>query len=169
MQKVQDKRKVVLSLLVIPLVVALDQISKLWVRANSPQIELLPDLLNIVHVENRGAAFGLFDNQTLFLVAVGIISLVVIVLILRYLSPATILSIVSVSLILGGAVGNLIDRISRGSVTDFIEFHVQDVFLWPAFNFADSFVVIGTLTFILSLFQNGFFSKNYKQGYKDGD
>jgi signal peptidase II len=169
MQKVQDKRKVVLSLLVIPLVVALDQISKLWVRANSPQIELLPDLLNLVHVENRGAAFGLFDNQTLFLVAVGIISLVVIVLILRYLSPATILSIVSVSLILGGAVGNLIDRISRGSVTDFIEFHVQDVFLWPAFNFADSFVVIGTLTFILSLFQNGFFSKNYKQGYKDGD
>jgi len=167
MRRVQDKRKVVLSLLVTFLVVVLDQLSKLWIRTNSPQIELLPGLLNLVHVENSGASFGLFANQTLFLIAVGAISLVVIALILRYLSPATTLSIVSVSLILGGAIGNLIDRLCSGSVTDFIEFHIQDVFIWPAFNFADSAIVIGIFMFILSLFRDGFFSKVYEHGHGD--
>ena len=167
MLRVQDKRKVALSLLVVFLVVVLDQLSKLWIRANSPQIELLPGLLNLVHVENSGAAFGLFVNQTLFLIVVGVISLVVIALILRYLSPATTLSIVSVSLILGGAIGNLIDRLCSGSVTDFIEFHIQDVFIWPAFNFADSAVVVGIIIFIISLFRSGFFSKMYEHGCGD--
>jgi len=169
MQKGQDKGKIALSLLVTSLVVLFDQLSKLWVRANSPQMELLPGFLNLVHLENYGASFGLFANQTFLLITITIASLVVILMFLHHLSPSRTLSIVSVGLILGGAVGNLIDRLRCGCVTDFIEIHIQHIFYWPAFNLADSAIVIGIILFIFSLYQSGLFKKIYKHGHKSAD
>jgi len=158
--------KMALSLGVAALVVTLDQLSKLWIRANSPRMELLPGFLDLVHVENYGSAFGLLANQTFLLITITIASLLIILLFLRYLSPATTLGIVSIGLILGGAVGNLIDRLRFGCVTDFIDFHLQNLFHWPAFNLADTAIVIGIFTFIYSLYRAEVFRKVYEHNHK---
>ena len=165
MRKEQDRRKITLSLLVATLVVLLDQLTKLWVRTNSPQVELLPGFLDLISVPpNYGAAFGLLANQTFLLIAITIASIVIILLLLRYLSPATILSIVSIGLILGGAIGNLIDRLRFGYVVDFIDVHLGELFHWYTFNLADSAIVVGIFVFIYALYRSGLFSKAYEHG-----
>ena len=170
MRKGQDRRKIALSLLVAALAVVLDQASKAWVRANSLQIELLPGFLDFISVPpNYGAAFGLLANQTSLLIAVTITCLIVVLLLLRYLAPATILSIVSIGLILGGAIGNLIDRIRFGYVTDFIDIHLGDLFHWYTFNLADAAIVVGICTFIYSLHRSGLFSNVYEPRRRSKD
>lgn len=163
---VEERGKLGLFLFVVVLVLVLDQLSKLWVRANSPQIELLPGFLDLVHVENYGSAFGLLANQTFLLVTIGIASLLLILLFLRYLSPATTLGMLSIGLILGGAVGNLIDRLRFGHVTDFIDIHLGNLFHWPAFNIADAALTVGILTLIYSLYKSGVFRKTYEHNHK---
>jgi len=158
-----------LSFGVAALVVVLDQLSKLWVRANSPQLELLPGFLDLVHVENYGSAFGLLANQTFLLITVTVASLLIILFFLRYLSPATTLGIVSIGLILGGAVGNLIDRLRFSYVTDFIDIHLQNLFHWPAFNLADAAITVGIFIFIYSFYRAGLFRKGYEHGHKTKD
>jgi signal peptidase II len=108
----------------------------------------------------------LLANQTFLLIIVTIASLLAILLFLRYLSPATTLSIAFISLILGGAVGNLIDRLHLGYVTDFIDFRLWDNFHWPAFNFADAAITVGIFTFIYSLYLSGLFRKVYEHDRK---
>jgi signal peptidase II len=125
-------------------------------------MELLPGFLNLVYVKNYGSAFGLLANQTFLLITITIASLLIISLLLRYLSPATTLSIVSIGLILGGAIGNLIDRLRFGWVTDFIDIHLQNLFHWPAFNLADASITIGICLFIYSLYRSGLFKKAYE-------
>ena len=162
----EHRGKLRLFLIVAALVVALDQVSKLWIRANSPRIELLPGFLDLVHVENYGSAFGLLANQTFLLTTISIASLLIILLFLRYLSPATTLSMVSIGLILGGAVGNLIDRLRFGYVTDFIDIHLQNFFHWPAFNFADAAITVGIFTLLYSFYKSGLFRKAYEHNRK---
>jgi len=159
MQKEQNRKKIALSLPVAALVVALDQLSKLWVRNNLPEIELLPGFLDFIYVKNYGSAFGLLANQTFLLIAITIASIIIILLLLRYLSPVTNLSIVSIGLILGGALGNLIDRLRFGYVIDFIDVHLQNLFHWPTFNLADAAVVIGIFIFIYSIYRSSLLSK----------
>ncbi len=159
----------VLSLGIAALVVVLDQLSKLWIRANSPRMELLPGFLDLVHVENYGSVFGLLANQTFLLIIITLTSLFIILLFFRYLSPATTLGVVSISLILGGAVGNLIDRLRFGCVTDFVDVHLQNIFHWPAFNLADTAIVVGIFTFIYSLYRSGLFRKVYEHEHKTKD
>jgi len=169
MQKEQDRRKIVISLLVAASVVALDQLSKLWIKNNPHGVELLPGFLDFVYVENYGSAFGLFANQTFILITIIVISLIIILLFLYLSSPATTLSIVAVGLILGGALGNLIDRLQYGYVTDFIDVHLQNLYHWYTFNLADTAIVIGILTFIYSLYRSGLFNKAYKNGHRSKD
>jgi len=155
--------KLGLFVIVVALVVVLDQISKLWVRTNSPQIELLPGFLNLIHVENYGSAFGLFANQTFLLIAISLVCLLIILIFLRYLAPATTLSLVAIALILGGAIGNLIDRLRFGYVTDFIDIHLQNLIHWPAFNIADAAITVGITTLLFSFYKSGVFRKAYEQ------
>ena len=169
MQKEQDRRKTLLFPLVAALVVALDQLSKLWVRNNPHGVELLPGFLDFVYVENYGASFGLFANQTFLLTTITVASLIIILLFLRLLSPVTTLSIVAVGLIFGGALGNLIDRLRYGYVTDFIDIHLQNLYHWYTFNLADAAIVIGISTFIYSLYRSGLFSKAYKHERRSKD
>ena len=175
MQKGQDslpKARMAVSLGVAALVVALVRLGDR--REANPdllQMELLPGFLDLISVDpNSGCVFGLLANQTFLLITITIASLLVILLFLRYLSPATTLGIVSIGLILGGAVGNLIDRLRFDCVTDFIHIHIHNLLDWPyIFNLADTAIVIGTFTFIYSLYRAGLFRKVYEHDHKTKD
>lgn len=123
-------------------VLFLDQLSKFlaasFLQLNTPVV-LIKNFLNLSLVHNRGAAFGILKNQLFMFV---IISLVAIALILYHLKDKkkSILSSISLSLILGGAAGNLIDRLRFGFVIDFLDFRI-----WPVFNLADSAITIGVV------------------------
>lgn len=136
------------------LVVLLDQLTKLWVRSSMALGDSIPvlgrDFFRLTHVENSGVAFGI---QTLgvpiLIVFNAIASLVLIIVLLRssQAGPARYPRLVEISLalILGGALGNLIDRVLFGYVTDFLDFDFPDFIMtrWPVFNVADSAVTIG--------------------------
>jgi signal peptidase II len=156
-------------LIVAALVVILDQLSKLWVRDNLPQIakiELLPGFLDLVHVENTGAIFGLFSNHTEVFTALGIAGLVIILVFLYYFSPATTMGMLSFALILGGVVGNLIDRLRLGYVIDFISIHLQELFYWPPFNIADAAMTVGIFMLIYYFYKSGVFRKAYERNHR---
>jgi signal peptidase II len=135
------------------LVVSVDQLSKLWIELNLKIGESLPEagFFRLTHIHNTGASFGLFQNQNLVLTVIGVIGIGVLLFLVifmyrrcHFLSTASVK--ISLGLILGGMVGNLIDRLSSGYVTDFIDFS-----FWPAFNVADSAVVIGAIVLAYSL------------------
>jgi signal peptidase II len=130
------------------LVVALDQVTKYVVRANLALGESFPDEgpVRITYVTNTGAAFGILQGQTLFLMVTTFFGLAAILL--YYLYPPMEHGILrlALGLQLGGAVGNLVDRVRVGRVTDFI-----DVGPWPNFNVADSSIVVG-VTIIMAFF-----------------
>jgi len=164
----RQRRKLSLFLIVAALVVALDQLSKLWVRTYLELGESLPIIgrLSLTYVKNTGSAFGLLANQTFLLIIVGIASLLIILLFLRYLSQVTTLSMVSIGLIWGGAVGNLIDRLRFGYVIDFIDFRLWGSFHWPAFNIADAAITVGVFVLIYSFCKSGVFRKEYERNHR---
>ena len=127
------------------LVVALDQVTKYVVRANLALGESFPDEgpVRITYVTNTGAAFGILQGQTLFLMVTTFFGLAAILL--YYLYPPMEHGILrlALGLQLGGAVGNLADRVRVGKVTDFI-----DIGPWPNFNLADSSIVVGVAIII---------------------
>ena len=139
-------------LLIAAFVVATDQLSKLWIRANLLPDESLPEMgiLTITHAQNTGAAFGLFTNQAFLLTLIAIVGLIVILLFYHHLPQSGILSTVALGLVFGGALGNLIDRIRLGQVTDFIYIRLWNNFYWPAFNIADSAITTGVI--VLAVF-----------------
>jgi len=138
-----------------------DQLSKIWIRANLLRGQSLFDIgfLQISHVHNTGAAFGLFPDQSLVLTIIGVVGVVAILLCV-FLSHRRLpfidnmLSKSALGLVLGGTVGNLIDRFRFGYVTDFIDFRV-----WPVFNVADSAVTIGVIIFAYSILRSAQVSK----------
>jgi signal peptidase II len=161
-------KRATLCLLVIASIVASDQLSKLWIRTNLAIGESLPLIgrLSLIHINNTGSAFGLLANQTFLIIIISIAALLFILLFLRYLSPATTLSIVAIGLLMGGAAGNLIDRLRFGSVTDFIYFRLWGNFHWPAFNISDASIVVGVCILIYSFYRSGIFAKAYERSDK---
>ncbi|MDP2951927.1 MAG: signal peptidase II [Chloroflexota bacterium] len=122
------------------LVLVADQATKFAVRAYLAPGQSIPGegLVRLTHVMNRGASFGLFANQTIPLIITGAIGVLALLLYYRYLPTQNLLLKGGLGLELGGAAGNLIDRISLGYVTDFI-----DLAVWPVFNVADSAITVG--------------------------
>lgn len=119
-------------------------------------IEIIPNLFNIVYIRNPGIAFGLFRDLPHFirmplLATLSFIAIAVILYIYHISSKEKWLEGFALSLILGGAGGNLIDRIRYGEVIDFIDLHVGR-YHWPAFNIADTAVTIGAGILIFNLF-----------------
>jgi signal peptidase II len=163
----RQRRRLGLFLIVAALVVTFDQLSKLWIRAHLALGESLPltGRLSLTYVGNTGSAFGLLANRTFLLVIIGIASLLIVLLFLRYLSQVTTLSMISIGLIWGGAVGNLIDRLRFGYVTDFIYFRLWGNFYWPAFNIADAAITVGVFVLIYSFYKSGVFSKEYERNH----
>ena len=128
----------------------LDFVTKRIIVAKLAPYDSIPVLpfLNIVYVENRGAAFGMFANLgNNFFMAISFIAIAVILFYMSKIPKG--LELFSISLIFGGAVGNLIDRILIGKVIDFIDFYVG-TWHWPAFNVADSALTVGIILFIIS-------------------
>jgi signal peptidase II len=132
--------------------VAADQLSKMWVRSY-PEGHVIYGIgfFHLRPVYNTGAAFGLFQGQSFALIIVDILG-VIIFLFLALFMPrrlpllATIPNRIALGFIIGGTIGNLIDRLRFGHVTDFVDFPV-----WAAFNVADSCIVIGVIIFVYSL------------------
>ncbi|MGA9753757.1 MAG: signal peptidase II [Desulfobaccales bacterium] len=134
---------------------ALDQVTKVLVMQKLPlgsQAPLIPDLLNLVHIHNKGAAFGLLSGwSTQFAWLFFVITTALVLVVLGYMLwrlpedhwPATL----GYSLVLTGALGNLIDRVRLGKVVDFIDVY-WGRYHWPAFNVADSLVCLGAAVLV---------------------
>lgn len=141
-------KKNTLVLSVASIVAILDFITKKMIVATinpSNAIDVLP-FLRIVLVKNTGAAFGLFASLgNAFFLIITIIAIIFIIVYLIKIPKG--LELVAISLILGGAIGNFIDRATIGEVVDFIDFYVG-TWHWPAFNVADSALTIGITLFI---------------------
>jgi signal peptidase II len=126
-------------------IILLDQYTKHWVRQSIPlgvswnPIAWLDPIVTFTHVRNTGAAFGLLPQLSGIFIVVALVVIVGIIVYYRQLAQASLLLRIALGLQLGGAAGNLIDRLVFGYVTDFIDFRV-----WPVFNVADSAIVIGT-------------------------
>ncbi|MBI5136837.1 MAG: signal peptidase II [Nitrospirae bacterium] len=145
-----------------PLVVALDQISKEWVLGNMglhESIPVVPGLFSITSVRNPGAAFGLFSNsgpelRTAFLAGVSVLAVVLLTIYYLRSAPHERVPRLAAALVIGGAVGNLIDRLRFGHVVDFLDIYVGRHH-WPAFNVADSAITVGITLFVLSAWRDG--------------
>jgi signal peptidase II len=148
-----SKWRLVVFFLTAFLVVAADQLSKIWVRSHLTVGQSLPETgwLRLTHVHNTGAAFGLFQGQSFPLTVIGLLGisallLYALVFYRRFPLLDNTLGKVALGLVLGGTIGNLIDRLRLGYITDFIDFG-----FWPAFNVADSSIVVGVIIFAYSL------------------
>jgi len=132
---------------IVAVLLILDVATKEWIRSNLPLGGSFPEIwrLNIVHIQNTGASFGLFTNQAFLLSVVAIAGLVVVLLFFRYLADLGFMGGLALSLIFAGALGNLIDRLRFGYVTDFIYVRLWGSVFWPAFNVADSAITIGAI------------------------
>ena len=142
-------------------IIALDQITKSAVMARfslHETLEIIPGLFNLVYVMNPGAAFGFLADASptfryIFFIGVTILAAGLIVYYLVKSNPRNLMLAGSLTLIFGGAVGNLIDRIRFGAVVDFL-----DVYLgashWPAFNVADSAITCGAILMIWEMLRN---------------
>lgn len=124
-----------------------DRLQRTGVR--SVPIPVVGDYLRFTYVENRGAAFGLLQDQTAFFVFVGILVVGVIAASYRYLPRSGFRLHLALGLQLGGALGNLIDRIRQGYVVDFVDFGYHSNW-WPVFNVADSAIVVGVALLALN-------------------
>lgn len=143
-------------------VVVLDQATKAMIRAFVPlhdRIVVVPGCFDITHVKNTGAAFGLFAGATspyrpILLNAVAF-AVFLLVLVYAFRSPVHWKRLqLALAGILGGAVGNLVDRIGAGSVTDFLRVHLADRWEWPSFNVADSAITVGVVLLALDIWKN---------------
>lgn len=136
-------------------IVFLDRITKIFftdLLSLGESLPLIPKILHMTLVYNTGIAFGLFKDQGIVFIIIPIIAIVLLVYnIYYYRQSDEALSrpyIIAFSLILAGAIGNLIDRIIYGHVIDFIDFRV-----WPVFNIADSAITIGAVIITIKCFQ----------------
>lgn len=140
-------------------VIASDQLTKHLITAyfggpvQKPAIQILGSILDLEYTQNRGVAFSLFDGQGIkyvfILAAVGLVAY----LYWRTRATATALLTVTYGLILGGAIGNLLDRFTLHYVVDFIHFKIPNVFDWPVFNVADSAISVGVVLLAILLWR----------------
>jgi len=146
-----NKSKYGMLLLVAGLVAGLDQLTKYliceWVPLYS-RVEVIKGFFNIIHIRNSGVAFGLFkrfgNDYRFFSMAVVLLIIVFLIFFLvSQVRKGLQLQAFSLAVILGGAVGNLIDRFYLGEVIDFLDLHWGNVYHWPAFNLADSAITVG--------------------------
>jgi signal peptidase II len=150
------ERKYLILAVVAALLVAVDQLTKLYIHTNfelGEFITVIPGYFNITYVRNPGAAFGIFREslgafRSIFFLAMPPIAMITILAILRGVANNDRVQILALSAIFGGAIGNYLDRIRFGYVIDFLDFHLQNKYSWPAFNIADSAIVCGVIVLL---------------------
>lgn len=142
-----------LYLLTIVVLVTADQFSKFLIVKNfveNEKIVLIKDFFNITYIKNYGAGFSILQNQTIFLVVVTIAAIGFVTYLLIKSKNNEAFNRVCYLLIIGGAIGNLIDRLTLGYVIDFLDFYIFG-YDFPVFNIADSFLTIGCILLIVSI------------------
>ncbi len=153
----EPPRRLPWLLLISTLVVVLDHVTKVWVDAHiriGGAIPVIPGVLRITHWTNEGAAFSLFAGSNSphavrwALIAFTLVASIAVLIGMIRLGSQFSLATVALSLIFGGALGNLHDRVLYGSVIDFIEVRIVH-YIWPDFNVADSAIVVGACLLIL--------------------
>jgi signal peptidase II len=133
-----------------------DQLTKWWIRTTLPLYDSFPvfdSFFHIVHYENPGGAFSLLAGQSAswrlpFFVITALIAIGVLFYFIRETDRRQVWILCALGAVMGGAVGNLIDRAVLGTVTDFLDVHING-WHWPAFNIADSGITVGTITVLL--------------------
>lgn len=132
-----------MNYVLIVFVVILDQLSKYWIQNRFSVHESIPLIRNIFHftyVQNIGAAFGILQNQRIFFVLITLVVILGIFIFVHRQNNIHKVAVYSLSMIVAGAIGNLIDRIRLGYVVDFFDFRI-----WPVFNVADISIVVGAI------------------------
>jgi signal peptidase II len=153
----RDMRWLILA--IAALVVGLDRATKLWIVSHiqsGQAIVIIPKVFRLTHVLNTGAAFSMFEGSTSpnlvrnLLIAFSVVAVVVVLVLIWKMGRGLSLTSVALALILGGAVGNLYDRIRFSYVVDFLEVHIVH-YHWPDFNVADSAIVVGACLLLLEM------------------
>ncbi len=141
----------IINILIIVLCIAADQLTKICAAANLKDISTLPIIENIFHftyVENRGAAFGMLADHRWVFMILSVVGIAAIFVYLTVTKPKSWWMRLALCFIVGGGVGNMIDRIARGYVIDFIDCRFINFYV---FNVADSFVCVGCAMFIIAV------------------
>ena len=144
-------------LIAISIFTILDQLSKYHIVQSlklSERITVIKDFFYITHVRNYGAGFSIFQNARLFLSLVSILAITVLMYMLITYKKKNTFTSISLIMVIAGALGNLIDRLKQGYVTDFLDFKISG-YDFPVFNVADCFITVGCFfLIIISLFDN---------------
>jgi len=156
----------VFYLLIVLVVIVLDRWTKRLVARRISlytHIQIIPGFFRLTHTENTGAAFSMFADspapwKTALLIGFAVVALVVVSVLLWKNHPSHAVSGVGLALIMGGALGNLWDRLASGRVVDFLLFYVRH-YQWPVFNLADSAIVVGAGLLIVEIV----FAKSHSQ------
>lgn len=141
----------VTTIIISIILLCIDQISKLLVvnlLTKTDSITIIKNFFYLTYINNDGAAFSILVGKRIFLILIAVL---VIVMLIRYIKKNNIqnkLELVSISLIIGGSLGNLMDRVIRGYVIDFLDFKIFN-YNFPIFNLADTFIVIGVFLLLL--------------------
>jgi signal peptidase II len=136
-------------LIFVLIILALDQLTKFYFTKNlflNQSVPIIKGFFHLTLVHNRGAAFGILKNQIPLFIITSLLTIILIIAHLKKYKTRFSLYSLSLSLILAGAVGNLIDRLSLGYVIDFLDFRI-----WPVFNIADSVITVGAAMFAWSI------------------
>lgn len=139
------------------LVVLVDQATKLAIVANferGEQTDVLGSVLRLGHARNSGAVFGIMRGSGNYFAVFSVVASAAIVAVIFLVRPASVRVRVALGLVLGGALGNLIDRIRLGAVVDFIDLGINAL-RWPSFNVADLAITAGVITLIISCLRPG--------------
>ena len=132
----------------------LDQVSKILIMNNmklNENEDVINNFFRVTYSHNDGAAFGMFGGKMIFIVIVSVLVLAYLLFELFYHKKRNLLVDISISLIIGGLLGNLVDRIYFGYVRDFLDFKIFN-YDFAIFNLADTFIVIGALIFLGGMF-----------------
>lgn len=135
----------------------LDVVSKLFISSTcvlNESITIIKDFFEITYVKNTGAAFSIFSTNTIFVIIISILIIVGLIIYIYKSHPKRKIERISYSFILGGAIGNLFDRVIYGYVIDFLDIYI---FGWdfPIFNLADICIVVGVILLIIDVWRNG--------------
>ena len=157
MAPMAEKNRFFLVSLIVTL--GLDQITKYWIISEfyyGERHSVITGLFELTHVRNPGGAFSLFADGSLvgrmiFFVGMTGVAIVLLLVFFRRLEPELRLTAAALGGILGGALGNLADRLVHREVIDFLDFHIGSHY-WPTFNLADSFIVVGVAILLIEMF-----------------
>lgn len=137
------------------ILVIIDQVSKIIVTntlTNNKSVEVIKSFFYLTYTNNKGAAFSILTGKRILLI---LVSLIVIGILIYYIKKTKIekkINKIALSLVIGGSIGNLIDRILKGAVIDFLDFKIFG-YNYPIFNLADTFIVIGVFLLLIEMFR----------------